>query len=57
MITFLTENLSTIIVALILAAVVVLVIRKMYRDKKAGHGCSCGGSCGCCPSSGMCHKQ
>ncbi len=57
MIAFLMENLSTIIVALILAAVVVLVIRKMVRDKKAGHSCSCGGSCGCCPSSGMCHKQ
>ena len=56
MIAFLAENLATIIVAAVLAAVVVLTIRKMHRDKKAG-GCSCGGSCGCCPSSGMCHKQ
>ena len=37
-------NIGTIAVALILAAAVALIIRKMVRDKKSGKSCS---SCGC----------
>lgn len=35
---WLAANLATIIVALVLLAVVVLVIRKMIRDKRPGQG-------------------
>ena len=53
---FLAENLSTIVVSVILIAVVILIIRKMHRDRSAGCS-SCGGSCGQCPSAGMCRKH
>ncbi len=46
------EYIGTIIVGVILAAVVVLVIRKMVKDKKAGKG-SCG--CNCAECKGHCH--
>lgn len=53
---FITENLATIIVGLVILLVVGLIIRKMVRDKRAGKsGCGCG--CGSCPSSSMCHSQ
>lgn len=44
--TFLINNMGTIITALILIIAVALVIRVMIRDKKAGKGC-CGGCSGC----------
>lgn len=51
MLGFLMENISTIVIAIVLVAVVTLVVRGMIRDKKAGKccgGCSgCGGSSGC----------
>ena len=43
---------ATFIVSFALALVVVMVIRKMVKDKKAGKGC-CGGDCRHC--SGGCH--
>ena len=53
---WLAANLATIIVALVLLAVVVLVTRKMIRDKRQGKGgCSCGGSCGTCGACSACH--
>ena len=53
---WLAANLATIIVALVLLAVVVLVIRKMIHDKRQGKGgCSCGGSCGSCGACSACH--
>jgi hypothetical protein len=39
---------GTVIVFLILAVVVALVIRSMYRDKKAGKSLQCGGDCKKC---------
>lgn len=46
--TFLINNMGTIITALILIIAVALVIRVMIRDKKAGKGCSgCAHSCSC----------
>ena len=42
--TWLMNNLSTIIVCIVLIAVVVLIINKMIKDKKKGKS-SCG--CGC----------
>lgn len=56
MINFITENLSTIIVLLVLCVVVGLVVFKMIKDKKAGKkGCSCG--CSGCPMKDSCHTD
>ncbi len=56
MIHFLMENLSTILISIVLLVVVVLVIRKMRNDKKAGKSsCSCG--CGDCASADICHSE
>ena len=44
---------GTIIVGAGLAAIVALVIRSMYRDKKAGKSIQCGGDCRNC--GGHCH--
>jgi hypothetical protein len=47
MLTWLSENIGTIVVLLVVCALVVLVVRKLHRDKKCGKSsCSCGGSCG-----------
>ena len=48
-----TSIVSTSIVALILAGIVFLIVRKMIADKKAGKH-SCGGNCGSC---GMCRGE
>lgn len=53
MLHWLSANLGTIAVALILAAVVALVVRSLVRKKKAGSSC-CGG-CSGCPMNGKCH--
>ncbi len=47
--TFLMENLSTIIILLIVIAAVCLAIRSIIRDRKAGKGCgACPGGCHGC---------
>ena len=53
MMNFMTENISTILVSLVLLAVVSLVIRKMLKDKKRGVT-SCGTSCNGCAMAGSC---
>lgn len=53
---FLSKNLATIIVSLILAAAIILVIRKLYKDRKSGKS-SCGCNCSVCPSSSVCHSK
>ena len=46
---FLMENLSTIIILLIVIAAVCLAIRSIIRDRKAGKGCgACPGGCHGC---------
>ena len=50
------ENAGTIVVAVILLAIVVLVTRKIARDKKQGKS-TCGCGCASCPMSGSCHKK
>ena len=52
---FLMENLSTVIIGLILAGVVYLVVRKMIRDRREGKGCGCSGGCAGCSGASMCH--
>ena len=47
---------ATVIISLILAAIVVSIILKIIKDKKAGKS-SCGCGCSSCPMSGECHKN
>lgn len=46
---------STLIVGLILAAVIFLAARQLYKDKKSGKS-SCGGNCAGCPNSRVCQR-
>lgn len=45
---------ATIIVGLIVAAVLFLAARQLYKDKKSGKS-SCGGNCAGCPHACSCH--
>lgn len=56
MLTWLSSNLATILISLVLIAVVAFIIVVMRRDKKKGKS-ACGGNCGHCPMGGSCHKQ
>jgi hypothetical protein len=56
MLSWLTENLSTIIVSAALAAVFAGVIYSMIKNKKKGKS-SCGCGCSSCPMSGSCHQK
>lgn len=53
---WLTDNLATIIVSIILIVIVALIIRKQIRDRLAGRS-SCGCGCENCASRGICHAQ
>ena len=48
------ENISTIIVGLVLAAAVIGIVVKVGKDKKKGKS-SCGCGCSHCAMSGHCH--
>ena len=56
MISWISDNLGTIIMSIILLAIVAGIIWKMYQDKKKGKS-SCGCNCGHCAMSGMCHQD
>jgi hypothetical protein len=56
MLSFLIENIGTILIGAILAFIVILIILKMRKDKKAGKS-SCGCNCGCCANEGLCHGK
>ena len=56
MFSFVADNIGTIAVSLILLILVVLSVRKIVVDRRAGKH-SCGGNCGGCPMSGQCHKR
>lgn len=47
MITWLAENLGTILISIVLIALVAVIIRTMIRDKKMGKS-TCTGSCASC---------
>lgn len=49
------DNLGTILVSLALAGLAVWIAVRLRKDRKQGKS-SCGGSCGCCPMSGSCHR-
>jgi hypothetical protein len=44
------------IVLTVVAALAVLAVRHIYKEKKSGRGC-CGGSCGGCAHAGACHPR
>jgi len=54
--TWLAENISTIVICIILIAVVACIIMSMVRDKKKGKS-SCGAGCASCALHGKCHKN
>ena len=56
MFSFISENAGTIVVSLLLLILVVLAVRKIALDRKAGKH-SCGGNCGGCPMSGQCERK
>lgn len=45
---------GTIVVLAILLVIIALIIRSMYKDKKAGKSIQCGGQCKTC--GGYCHQ-
>ncbi len=53
---WLTQNLSTIIISAILLLLVIWIIVGMVKKKKRGIS-NCGSGCAGCPMSGNCHKQ
>ncbi|MBR4223634.1 MAG: FeoB-associated Cys-rich membrane protein [Oscillospiraceae bacterium] len=56
MISWLSANIGTIVITLVLIALVISVIAGMIKDKRKGkHSCSCG--CKNCAMQGMCHKD
>ncbi|PKM71831.1 MAG: FeoB-associated Cys-rich membrane protein [Firmicutes bacterium HGW-Firmicutes-16] len=54
MLPWISENLGTIIISLLLIAAVYGIIVSMLKNKKKGKS-SCGCNCGNCPMSGSCH--
>ena len=51
-------GMATFIISILLVIVIILVLRKMYRDKRSGkNSCGCGGSCAGCASAGICHQN
>ena len=54
MLAFIVDNLATILVCLVLAAIVAAIIVKLVRDKKKSN---CGCNCAHCAMAGSCHKH
>ena len=54
MLAWLSANMGTIIVAVILLAVVAVISVKLISDKKKGRS-SCGSNCSKCAMAGKCH--
>ncbi len=58
MLTWIAENIATIIISAIILTAVALIIAKMVRDKKNGKTCSsCGCGCEGCPIAPSCHQK
>ena len=53
MLSWLSANLINIVLIAFIAAIVVLLIRSMIRDRKAGKS-ACGGNCACCGACSSC---
>lgn len=58
MLELIIANLGSIAVFLVLAVVVGLIIRSLYKQKKRGGSCTgCSGSCGSCGGCTACHAR
>ena len=53
---WLANNLGTILVVLVLAAVVFAIVRSLIRNKKKGKS-TCGCNCAHCAMAGTCHPK
>lgn len=56
MLTWLAENVATIVVCIILIGIVAAIIYKLTTDKKKGKS-SCGGGCSGCAMRESCHSK
>ncbi len=56
MFAWLSANLGTILITLLLTAIVVIIVVKLCKDKKKGVS-NCGGNCAHCAMSGQCHRK
>ena len=56
MLSWLSANLINIALIAVIAALVVLLIRSMIRDRKVGKS-ACGGNCACCGACSACSKR
>lgn len=56
MLTWILENIATIIICVVLLAIVAAIIVRIVGDKKKGKS-SCGCGCANCPVSGSCHQK
>ncbi len=56
MLTWLAENIATIIISLILLVIVAAIVVKLVKDKKKGKS-TCGNNCAHCAMAGSCHGR
>ena len=56
MLTWIYQNLATIIISLIIVAIVAAIIISTVRNRKKGKS-SCGCGCSNCPMSSACHRN
>ena len=56
MLTWLSANIGTVLITILLIAVVAIIVVKLRRDKKKGVS-SCGGNCAHCAMSGACQQK
>ena len=56
MLSWLSANIGTVLITLLLIALVAAIIVKLRKDKKKGVS-SCGGNCAHCAMHGACHQQ
>ena len=56
MLQWISENIGTIVIGLILLVVVGLIVRSLIRQKKQGKS-SCGCNCAHCTMHGNCHSH
>ena len=55
MLSWLSANIGTVLITLLVIAVVAVIIVKLRKDKKKGVS-SCGGNCAHCAMGGTCHQ-
>ena len=56
MLSWLTANIGTVLITILLVAVAVIIIVKLKKDRKKGVSC-CGGNCAHCAMCGACRQK